>query len=90
MYLVNKENGYIHSVVSGVSAANSIITEAEYIEIKTIIENMPTAPSGFGYRLKENLEWELYELPEEPERELEATEQDYIEALEQLGVYAYA
>jgi hypothetical protein len=88
MYLVNKQDGYIHSVVSGVSAANSNITEAEYIEIKAVIENMPTAPTGFGYRLKENLEWELYELPEIPEAE--ATEQDYIAALEQLGVYAYA
>jgi hypothetical protein len=88
MYLLNKQDGYIHSVVSGVSAANSNITEAEYIEIKAVIANMPTAPTGFGYRLKENLEWELYELPEMPE--VEATEQDYIAALEQLGVYAYA
>jgi hypothetical protein len=69
MYLVNKENGYIHSVVSGVSVANSNITEEEYRKIKTIIENAPTAPSGFGYRLKENLEWELYELPEILEEE---------------------
>ena len=90
MYLVNKEDGYIYSVVSGVSATNSNITEAEYIEIKAVIENMPTAPDGFGYRLKENLEWELYELPEMPEVELEATEQDYIEALERLGVCADA
>jgi hypothetical protein len=69
MYLVNKENGYIHSVVSGVSVANSNITEEEYRKIKAIIENAPTAPSGFGYRLKENLEWELYELPEILEEE---------------------
>jgi hypothetical protein len=64
MYLVNKENGYIHSVVSGVNDAISNITEEEYRKIKAIIENAPTAPDGFGYRLKENLEWELYELPE--------------------------
>lgn len=70
MYLVNKENGYIHSVVSGVSVANSNITEEEYRKIKAIIENAPTAPDGFGYRLKENLEWELYELHEILEEEI--------------------
>ena len=39
------------------------ITEAEYNHIKSIIDNRPTAPEGFGYRLTTELEWELYELP---------------------------
>ena len=39
------------------------ITEAEYNRIKSIIDNRPTAPSGYGYRLTADLEWELYELP---------------------------
>lgn len=46
------------------------ITEAEYNEIREIIRNRPTAPEGYGYRLTESLEWELYELPaaeEDPE-----------------------
>ena len=41
------------------------ITEAEYNHILTIIRNKPTAPEGYGYRLTDNLEWELYELPVE-------------------------
>lgn len=87
MYLVNKQDGYICGVVAGVGAEISNITEAEYREIKAVLESAPTAPDGFCYRLKEDLEWELYELPEIA---IEATEQDYIGALEQLGVYAYA
>ena len=39
------------------------ITEAEYNHIKAIIDNRPTAPDGYGYRLTINLEWELYEIP---------------------------
>lgn len=83
MYLVNKQDGYICGVVAGVGIEISNITEAEYTEIKAVLENAPTAPDGFYYRLKENLEWELYELPEIEE---EATEQDYIAALAELGV----
>lgn len=43
------------------------ITEAEYNRIKAIIDNRPTAPNGYGYRLTVDLEWELYELPVEEE-----------------------
>jgi hypothetical protein len=39
------------------------ITEAEYNHILEIIHNKPTSPEGYGYRLTETLEWELYELP---------------------------
>lgn len=39
------------------------ITAAEYDRIKTIIGNRPTAPDGYGYRLTEGLEWEMYEMP---------------------------
>lgn len=61
------------------------ITEAEYNRIKAIIDNRPTAPSGYGYRLTAELEWELYELPIE-ETEEEATVEDYQAALAEMGV----
>lgn len=38
------------------------ITEAKYDEILTMLRNIPTPPDGYGYRLTEALEWELYEL----------------------------
>ena len=61
------------------------ITESEYNHIKAIIDNRPTAPVGFGYRLTDKLEWELYELPTE-EADEEATEADYQNALREMGV----
>ena len=61
------------------------ITEAEYNHIKSIIDNRPTAPDGYGYRLTDSLEWELYELPIEEEI-VEATETDYQNALRDMGV----
>ena len=41
------------------------ITEAEYNDILEIIRNKPTAPDGYGYKLTDNLEWKLYEIPTE-------------------------
>lgn len=61
-HFINKEDGYIHSVVRGVSEANSNCTKEEYDKVKAILENAPTAPDGYYYRLKENLEWELCKL----------------------------
>lgn len=81
MYAVNKEDGYIYSVsISNHSTGTNAISEAEYQEIKSVIENIPSAPDGYGYRLKENLEWELYELPV-AEIDEEATVIDYQNAL---------
>lgn len=39
------------------------ITAEQYNEILSMIRNRPTAPEGYGYRLTEDLQWELYELP---------------------------
>lgn len=84
MYAINANEGYIDSIVSGVGEANSNATEAEYLKVKAIMENAPEAPDGYYYRLTETLEWELDQFPEIPEPE--ATEADYLEKLEQLGV----
>ena len=85
MYQKNTENGYIVSIVKGVSVGN--ITEAEYQAIMDIIRNKPTAEQGFDYRLREDLTWELFQLPEpEPEADEEATEADYLASLAELGV----
>jgi hypothetical protein len=61
-YAINKEDGYIYGVVKGVSQENSNCTEEDYNLIKDMIENSPIAPEGFYYRLKENLEWEIYKI----------------------------
>lgn len=55
-------DGYIVSVgTSKVGNGNS--TEHEYNEILSALRNAPIAPTGYGYRLREDLTWELYELP---------------------------
>lgn len=83
-YRKNTEDGYIHGVVEGVNPENANCTEEEYNRIRAILQNAPTAPDGFYYRLKENLEWELCEF--KPIENEVATEADYQSALENLGV----
>lgn len=52
------------------------IPETEYLHILSVIENKPSPPEGFGYRLTDALEWELYELPAPEEtEELSETEE---------------
>lgn len=55
-------DGYIIGVGSGAGAGEPI-TEDEYNEILSKINNRPSAPEGFTYRLTTALEWELCELP---------------------------
>lgn len=55
-------NGYIIGVGTGAGAGEPI-TEDEYNEILDKINNRPTAPDGFTYRLPTALEWELCKLP---------------------------
>lgn len=62
------------------------ITEEEYTDILNLIRSKPTAPDGYGYRLTDDLKWELYELPAEDQEDEEATAEDYQAALAELGV----
>ena len=57
MYQKNIENGYIKSIVKGVYNGN--ISESEYNQIMSIINNRPITPEGYDYLLKDNLTWEL-------------------------------
>ena len=60
MYRIFTNNGYIISIVHDV---NGNVTEEEYQNIRAALDNRPTPPDGYDYRLTESLEWELYELP---------------------------
>lgn len=53
-------------IAIGTGAGGVEITETEYNEIMSIIQNRPAA-DGKGYRLKTDLTWEAYDLPPEPE-----------------------
>ena len=78
-------DGYLVSVGSGTGGTE--ITESEYNELLSIIHNRPTPQSGYDYKLKaDSLEWELVELPPIDDTDEDATESDYIDALQDLGV----
>ena len=71
-------DGYLVAVGSGSGGAE--IAEAEYNNLLEIIHNKPIAESGYDYRLREDLEWELYELPIIP------TEDEEISDTEALNI----
>ena len=73
-------DGYIKTVGEGIIGTE--ITEEEYNTILATIQSRPTPPEGKGYRLKADLTWELYDLPD-PEPE-EVTAEDVMEALEEI------
>ena len=70
-------NGYLVAIGNG--SGGTEITEAEYNNLLEVIHNKPIAESGYDYRLKADLSWELYELPPVPE-------DDEITAEEALGI----
>lgn len=63
-YYKQTSNNYIIAIGKGAGGVE--ITETEYNEIMSIIQNRPAA-EGKGYRLKTDLTWEAYDLPPEPE-----------------------
>lgn len=52
-YFKNIENGYIVSVSTVHGQIE--ITKEEYDEILSIVKNIPQAPEGFEYRIKDDL-----------------------------------
>ena len=66
MYYKIIENGFIIAVTTG--AGQVPVTEAEYNELLAVFRSKPSAPAGYEYMLDAvTLEWELMELPPEPE-----------------------
>lgn len=55
-------NGYIQRI--GIGADGVEICQEEYENLSNLIHSKPIADSGYGYKLRENLTWELYKLPE--------------------------
>lgn len=61
-YYKSIEDGYIVAVGTGLGETE--ITEAEYNEILNVIQNKPVDDPGYDYWLKEDLTWELVEVPQ--------------------------
>ena len=77
------KDGYILAI--GAGTTGTAISEDEYNSILAAIQSCPSAPNGYGYRLTEDLKWELYELPAIEQSDEEATTEDYQAALAELG-----
>ena len=82
-YYKNTENGYI--ILIGKNIGGEEISQEEYEAIHSVIHDRPTAEPGYTYKLRTNLTWELCEVPM-VEVDEEATEEDYLAALAELGV----
>ncbi|MBR5223055.1 MAG: hypothetical protein IKV81_02695 [Clostridia bacterium] len=61
-YFKTIKNGYIIGLQTIIGQTE--ITEEEYNSLLQIIRDKPIAESGWDYRLKEDLTWELYETVE--------------------------
>lgn len=71
----------------GTGTGGTEIAGSEYNSILKVIHNKPTdTPQGYDYRLKIDLTWELFEFPEIPEEDEDATLDDALGALSELGV----
>lgn len=60
-YFKNIFNSYIVSVST--MQGQTEISQEEYNTILKTIKAIPQAPQGFEYRLKEDLTWDLVEMP---------------------------
>lgn len=72
-YFVSKQGGYIQGVYEGTAGENEI-TRAAYEAVIAAVQAMPEAPAGKGYRLKEDLSYEAYDLPENEEQKSDIAE----------------
>lgn len=71
------DNGYISQI--GTDMGGELITESEYNEIMTVIQNAPQETDTIGYMLKADLTWEAYE--KEPVEVDEPTAEEIVSIL---------
>lgn len=72
------KDGYILSaglVSTYIPGEIGYVSEERYTEVVNAITTKPEAPDGYGYHLREDLTWELYEMPPEEPEPLTETEQ---------------
>lgn len=71
-YYKQTDGEYI--IVVGKNIGGTEITEAEYNNVLSELQNRPRETETVGYRLKEDLTWESYEKEPQPEPDLEPEE----------------
>ena len=71
-YYKDIQNGYIIAI--GTGGGGIEITEEEYNTIMSVIQQKPPRTDTTDYRLKEDLTWEEYDRPPDPEPEIDSDE----------------
>ena len=87
-YFLMRDGEYAVGIISTKDELASPLSEKEKDNILSLLCNKPNASPGFTYKLRaDTLEWELVELPPEPDPgEEDAEIEDYEQALADLGV----
>ena len=79
-YYKHIENGYILAIGTGGNGTE--ITETEYNEIMSVIQNKPAKTETTDHHLREDLTWEVFEVePVDPVEE-ELTPEELLQAAE--------
>ena len=74
------DSGYIISI--GIGNGGTEITESEYSKILSVIRSRPADPDGYTYKLRaDTREWELVELPPEPEEEPDLSAEEALDII---------
>ena len=81
-YYKTIDSGYILAI--GTGSGGTEITESEYSEIMSVIQNHPQETETIAYRLKDNLTWELYEVEPISDEDSESTEEERLDAYDIL------
>lgn len=81
-YFKNIEDDYIASISTGSGAEE--IAQEEYENILSIIHNRPVPEIGYDYKLRTDLVWELIEVKVVPEDELEITDEEFMNMVEEV------
>lgn len=81
-YFKTMQNGYIPYITTG--SGDIEITKEEYDNIFEVICNRPENEPGIDYRLKEDLTWESYEVEIIDEDELEISNEEFMDMVEEV------
>lgn len=76
------ENGYIVGIGKGAGGVE--ISQEEYDEILVVIRSKPVAESGHDYWLREDLTWELVEVPEADPTDEEISGDEFLAMVEEV------
>ena len=81
------DNGYIQAIGTGSPPPNGeAIERPEFNHLLEVMQSRPVPEPGYGFRLTADLIWEQYEIPAVDDSEEEATEDDLLDAMRELGV----